>query len=235
MRRLLGGLSDEANRAPFLAGFRDTFPVHLGIVPFAVIVGVTAVELGFSAVEITVMSATVFGGAAQLAAVFLMADGASLLLVAATVVMINVRFMTYSASLAPIFRSYSRARKAVASFLITDPGYALSMPRFRAADGDGSHPHWYYLGSGASMWLFWVLGTAVGAGMGLGIPDAFPVDLVLPLVFIGLLFPVVEDRPSAATAVVAGGVAAAAAGLDHGLGLLVGVAAGLLVGVSLDR
>jgi predicted branched-subunit amino acid permease len=81
----------------------------------------------------------------------------------------------------------------------------------------------------------YVLGTVIGAGFGIEIPDAFPVQLLLPLVFIALLFPVLEDRPSVATAVVAGAVAIIAAPLAYNLGLLAGVSAGLLVGVFLTR
>lgn len=233
MKRLLKGLSDPQNRSLFLSGFKDTLPVHLGLVPFAIITGVTAVEFGFSTVEIIIMSVIVFAGAAQLAAIFLMAEGVHIILVVLTVVMINLRFLIYSTSLAPIFQSHTRFRKALYSFLITDPTYALSIPRLLANDEE--RPHWYYFGSGVSMWLFWILGTALGAGTGVEVPDAFPAELILPLVFIALLFPVVEDRASVATAVVAGGVATAAAPLDYNLGLLAGVSSGLLVGVFLNR
>ena len=232
MKGLFEGLAADRNRSLFLAGFRDTLPVHLGIVPLAFIVGLTAVELGFTPLEITAMSVIVFAGAAQLAAVFLMAEGGHILIVVLTVVLINTRFMMYSASLAPYFKPLSRLRKAVYAFLITDPTYALAIPRFQSGD-DGAH--WYYFGSGVAMWSFWVLGTALGAGLGVGIPDVFPVELVLPLVFIALLFPVVEDRPAAATAIAAGGAAVIAAPLSYNLGLLVGVGNGLLVGVSLNR
>lgn len=233
MKQLLEGLSDEENRSLFLAGCKDTLPVQLGAFPFAIIVGLTAIELGFTAIEITVMSALVYTGTAQLAAMFLMADGAHIALVVLTAVMLNLRYMMYSASLAPIFQSHSRLQKAVYSFLLSDLIYALSIPVFRSSEEN--RPHWYYFGGGVSFWAFWVLGTAIGAGMGLEIPDPFPVELVLPLVFVALLFPVVEDCPSAATAVVAGGVAAATAPLDYNLGLLVAVSSGLLVGVSLNR
>jgi predicted branched-subunit amino acid permease len=162
-----------------------------------------------------------------------MAEHTHIALVVLTAIMINARFMMYSASLAPIFQSYSRLRKSVYSFLIVDALYALSIPRFHTSEEGQSH--WYYFGGGISLWVFWVVATAVGAGIGLEIPDILPVGLVLPLIFIALLFPVVEDRPSAATAIVAGGVAAAAAPLSYNLGLLVGVSSGLLVGVSLNR
>lgn len=233
MRRVLDGLPDGEDRPLFVAGVRDALAVLTGLFPFAIIVGVTATELGFTVVEITVMSATVYAGASQIAAMFLMAERSHLLLVVLTAVLINVRFSIYSASLAPRFQSHSRLRKAVYSFLLVDPIYALSIPRFRG--DEGPRAHWYYLGGSVAVWVFWLLGTVIGAVMDVGVPESFPVELVLPLVFIALLFPVLEDLPSVATAAVAGGVAVAAAPLDYNLGLLLGVSCGLLVGVYLNR
>lgn len=233
MSGLLAGLSDEANRSVFLAGVKDMLPVHLGSFPFALIVGVTGVELGFTTVETMVMSAAIFAGSAQLAAMFLIAERANVLIILLTALMINIRFIMYSASLAPIFQQYSRMRKAVYSFLIADPVYALSIPRFQ--DSEESDAHWYYFGGGLSLWSVWVIGAAIGAGAGFEIPESFPVELVLPLVFIALLFPVLKDRPSIVTALVAAVVATAAAPLDYNLGLLLGVSSGLLVGVTLNR
>lgn len=233
MQQLLEEISDTENISLFLEGFKDVLPVQLATVPFGIIIGVTAVELGFTPIEITLMSATIFAGAAQLAAIFLMAEQAHLTIIILTVILINVRFSMYSISLAPIFQSHSRLRKAVYAFFIVDPAYALSIPRLRDPQEDLAH--WYFMGCGFSLWFLFVLGTVAGAILGIEIPDAFPVALVLPLVFIALLFPVIEDRPSLATAVVAGGTATVAAPLDHNLGLLVGVCFGLLAGVSLKR
>ncbi|WP_436935385.1 AzlC family ABC transporter permease [Halovenus marina] len=233
MKVLVDGLSVAENRSTFLAGVKDAIPVLTGLVPFGIILGITATELGFTTVEIATMSALVYSGAAQLAVMFLMEESALLALVLVTAVMISLRFAIYSASLAPKFHSYSRIRKAVYSFFLVDHLYALSISYFR--DHDVERGHWYYFGAGSISWVAWVIGTAVGASIGVGVPDAFPVGLVLPLVFIALLFPVLEDRPSLATAAVAGSVAVVTAPLDYNLGLLLGVSCGLAVGVVLNR
>lgn len=233
MKQLLQGNSHSDNRSSLVAGCRDTLPILFGIATFGIIFGFTAVELGFTTFEVTVMSAVVFAGASQLAAVFLMAEGTHLAITALTVVMINARYVMYSATMAPYFQHFSRVRKAVYAFLLVDAPFALSIPRFQHS---GPTPaHWYYLGSGVLLWFAWVVGTFVGAAMTLEVPDSFPVELVLPLVFIALLFPVVRDRPTALTAVVAALVATAAAPLDYNLGLLVGVAIGILAGVISKR
>lgn len=233
MKRLVDSLAPVENSGQFVAGVRDSLPIYLGFVPFGIVVGFTAVDLGLTPLEATVMSALLYAGAAQLAAVFLMAEGAGIALVGLTVFLINARFTMYSASLAPIFKPRSRVRKALYTFLIVDALYALAIPRFRRSD-DGQ-VHRYYFGAGVSLWGSWIIGTMIGAGLDVTALDAFPVELVLPLVFLALLFPVIEDRPSAVTAIVAGGVAVVAAPLDYNAGLLVGAGTGLLVGGILNR
>jgi 4-azaleucine resistance transporter AzlC len=233
MKTLFEGLSVDENRSRFQSGVRDALPVLTGLVPFGLILGITATELGLTTFEISAMSALIYSGAAQLALMFLMADHALFALVLVTTVMISLRFAIYSASLAPHLRPRSRFRKAVYSFLLVDHLYALSVLKFR--DQEDENAHWYYFGAGSISWVAWVLGTAVGSSLGVGVPDEFPVQLVLPLVFIALLFPVLEDRPSVATAAVAGSVAVVTAPLDYNLGLLLGVSCGLAVGVFLNR
>lgn len=205
MIRVLDGSVSAAHRSSFVDGARDTLPTLTGIVPLAIVVGLTAVEFGFTAVEITVISAVVFAGAAQLAAVALMADGSPIVVVVVTAVLINVRFYLYSVSLAPHVRPLSRLRKAVYSFVLVDVNYALSIPRY--LEHEAVRTHWYYLGSGMTLWLAWIIGTALGAGVGVGIPGWFPAGLVLPLVFNALLLPLLTGRPAFATAIVAGGIA----------------------------
>ena len=233
MTEVATGLVDPENRSEFLAGVRDSIPVFSGTIPFAVVVGVTGVEFGLSSLEISAMSTLVYAGASQLVAIALLSEAAHPAVVVLTVGLVNARFAMYSASLAPEFDSLSRVRKALYPFLLVDTIYALATMRYRTRPE--SPVHWYYVGGGLAFWASWVGGTVVGAVLGTGMPDGFPAALVLPLVFIALLAPLVEDRPAAITALVAGAVAVVAAPLVYNLGLLVAVVSGLAVGVALDR
>ncbi|MEA5386983.1 AzlC family ABC transporter permease [Haloarculaceae archaeon H-GB2-1] len=59
-------------REDFLAGARVVSPMLLGIVPFGLIVGVTAVGAGLSPGQALGLSTVVFAGASQLAAIELL-------------------------------------------------------------------------------------------------------------------------------------------------------------------
>jgi hypothetical protein len=70
-----------------------------------------------------------------------------------------------------------------------------------------------------------------GVLLGTALPEGLPLDFALPLVFMVLLIPAVEDRATTVAAAVGGFVAVLAAGLPSGTGLLVGAAAGITAGV----
>lgn len=238
------------------AGVRASLPLLVGIVPFGLVAGVAAIDAGLSPVAALGMSVVVFAGAAQLAVIDLLGRDASLVVVVVTGVIINLRMMMYSASIAPYFQPYRSRWKAVLAYFLTDQAYAVSISRFEAqeeanrareserrpdeetgeTDGgnaDGERRDWFYLGVAASLWAVWVLTTAVGIGLGTGIPDSWGLDFAVPLVFLALLVPRIEDGPTAAAGAVAGLVALLGSGLPYELGLplaaIVGVAVGLVV------
>ncbi|KTG09112.1 branched-chain amino acid ABC transporter permease [Haloprofundus marisrubri] len=116
------------------AGIRDAVPLFLGIVPFAVVFGVAAVDAGLSAAQAVGLSVFVFAGASQLATLDLLARDAAIPVVVLTAVVINLRMLMYSASIAPYFRSLAGRTKAFLAYLLTDQAYALSVAHYGPLD-----------------------------------------------------------------------------------------------------
>jgi 4-azaleucine resistance transporter AzlC len=219
-------------RADLRRGVVDVLPLIFGTAPFGAITGVAAVDAGLGFPETMALSVLVFAGASQLAALELLSSDAHLAVVVVTAAVINLRMMMYSASIAPYFERFSAAWRAGLSYLLTDPSYALSIVEFRS-DRDIDHRA-YYLGVATTLWVTWQLTTVVGFVLGAGVPDGWQLDFLVPLVFLALLLPAIEDRASLAAGLVGGGVAVAGLGLPLNLGLVVGAAAGILAGVVLD-
>ena len=105
-------------------------PALVSVALLAVISGAAAVEVGLSAGMAFGTSALIFSGAAQLAAVDLIGAGAPALIVVTTVFVINLRFLMYSASLAPYFRRLSAWWKWLLAYLLSDYAYFISIARF---------------------------------------------------------------------------------------------------------
>lgn len=225
----------------FLAGVKAVLPLLIGAAPFGLIYGVLAIGTGLPAAAAQAMSLIVFAGAAQFIAVGLLDVGAPAAIVLLTTFVINLRHVLYSASLAPHLRPLRPAWKWALAFLITDEAYALGISRYRAAAARPgaprrhTHAHWYVLGAGLVIYVVWQISTAVGIVLGTQVPAAWGLDFTLPLTFIGLLAPVLTDPGAIATALAAGVMAVAAAGLPLRLGLVVAALAGVAAGLALER
>jgi 4-azaleucine resistance transporter AzlC len=214
------------------AGLRDSIPFYFGVVPFGMITGIAAIETGLSIEQAVVMSLIVFAGASQLAAFELLRETAPLAVVIGTAVVINLRMLMYSASIAPYLTDYSRRARAAMAHLLVDQVYAMSVAEFSR---DRSRDRFqYYAGLGLATWAGWVAATAVGALLGAGVPSEFELSFTVPLVFIALLVPTITDRPTAAAAVVSGAGATVAVGAPFNLGLFVGSTAGIVAGLLVE-
>ncbi len=177
-------MASEATRAAFRRGVLDITPVVLGIIPFGLIAGVAAVDNGMGLGEALAFSTLVFAGASQLAAIDLLGQGAPALVAIGTVVVINLRMLMYSASLAPHLAHEPLRRRAGAAYVLTDQAYAMSLARFVTDDEVPRLP--YYLGLALPLWVNWQLMTVAGALLGASLPEAIPLGFALPLVFLAL-------------------------------------------------
>jgi predicted branched-subunit amino acid permease len=205
-------------------------PVLLGAAPFGLVAGAAAVGADLTVAQALGLSTIVFAGASQLAAIDLLGRDASFAVVVGTALIINLRMVMYSASIAPYFEKLSNRRRALVAYLLTDQAYALSITRFR----DRGSSVWFYLGTATPLWLVFVATTAVGAVVGARVPAWLPLEFTVPLTFLAVVAPAIVDRRTLVAALVGGAVAVLGAGFPYNLGLLVGagggIAAGMLVG-----
>jgi 4-azaleucine resistance transporter AzlC len=192
--------------------------------------GVLAVASGLTPAQACVMSMLVFTGASQFAFVGVLAGGGGPLAAMGPAVMLALRNAAYGLSLAAILPPRLRDR-AVAAHLVIDETTAMA----RSQPDPGSARH-AFLATGVSVWIFWNLGTLVGAlaGGGIGDPQALGLDAMFPAAFLALLAPQLR-RPGAPAAALTGVVVALAlvpfapAGVPI-VAALAGVAPGVLVG-----
>lgn len=220
------------DRSEFRHGVRDVIPLLLGIIPFGFIAGIATVNAGLGLPEAVGLSTIVFAGAAQLAALELIGRDAPLAIVVVTGVVINLRMLMYSASIAPHFQTLSSRMKATVAYLLTDQAYALSIARYRSADSTRSVA--YYLGVAVTLWAVWQVTTIAGVVLGTSVPESLGLEFAVPLVFLALLIPAMEDGPTTIAGIFGGIVAVGAAGLPLNLGLLVGATVGIVAGLLTD-
>lgn len=221
-------------RTAFLDGVRALMPMVPGVIPFGLVTGVMAVEQGLSPLTTLGMTLLFYAGSAQMAALQLLRQDAFALLIVLTVLVINLRFFMYSASLAPHLHHLSWRWKWPLSYMLSDQAYALSI--LKLSSGEMARVgHWYYAGSALSMWLSWQLSVMVGVFLGAGIPANWSLEFAIPLSFLALLVPAIRNSASLAAACVGGVVAVLAMGLPYNLGLLLASLCGVFSGLIVER
>ena len=158
--------------------------------------GVVAQGAGLSAIAAIVMSAIVFAGSAQFAAIAILASGGTAGAAVAAAALMNSRFLPMGVALAPSLPGNGLARAAQGQTIV-DASWAL------AARGDGSFDRGLLFGSSAVQYVAWVSGTVAGAiwGDALGDPEALGLDAVYPAFFVALLIAEVRDRRALGVAV----------------------------------
>jgi 4-azaleucine resistance transporter AzlC len=226
----------QTRRGEFLAGVKDTIPLIVGAIPFGIIFGAAAVSrAGLSPAEALGMSLFVFAGSAQFIAVELIASGTAAAVIVLTTFIVNLRHALYSASLAPYMKHLPGRWLLGLGFWLTDETYAVVIRRWPQPD-DSAYKHWYHLGSALSMYGNWQLCTVIGIAAGqtlTGLAD-WGLDFAMIVTFIGIVVPLLVDRPMLAAALVAGAVALMARGLPNNLGLMAAAVAGIAAGYVLE-
>jgi 4-azaleucine resistance transporter AzlC len=173
------------------AGLRAGVPYALAGFLLSLSFGVLAVQAGFTALQAIAMSAIVFAGSAQFAALAIVAGGGGLGAAVAAAAMMNSRFLPMGIALAPSLPG-GPARRAAQGQTVVDASWAM------ANRGDGTFDRWFLFGSTAVQYATWFAGTTVGALAGdvLGDPDRLGLDAIFPTFFLALLLAELRDRRS---------------------------------------
>ena len=225
-------MSREA-KSEFMSGVKAILPILLGVVPFGVTYGVLGLAAGLQVPATIGMSSIVFAGSAQIVAVQLFNAAAPALVILITTLMVNLRHVLYSASLAPRLKHLNSAWKCFLSYLLTDEVYAVTIARYNQGVAS-SNKHWFFLGTGLTMWSAWQVSTIAGVFLGAVIPRNLPLDFTITLTFIALLVPMLKDRASVTVSVAAGIIALCAIGLPFKLNLILAALAAVSIGLAVD-
>jgi 4-azaleucine resistance transporter AzlC len=220
-------------RSEFIAGMKAILPILLGVVPFGMISGIAIVQTRIEPASGLIMSILVYAGAAMIVALQLINTGAPGLVVLFSALVVNLRFMIYSASLAPHFKELRTSWKSLLAYLISDQSYAASIFHIQESAPPGMR-HWHYLGSSVVMWAAWQISAGIGMFVGARLPASWSLEFTIPLTFLALAVPAIKDKPTAAAAGIAGIVAILAAGMPFKVGMVTAALVGIIAGVVIE-
>ncbi|MFO7886844.1 MAG: AzlC family ABC transporter permease [Eubacteriales bacterium] len=221
------------NKESTVRGVKSVTPLMLGVIPFGLISGITAANVGLSIGMTIFMSIGIFAGASQLAALQLISINAHMLVIIYTALIINVRMMLYSLSIAPYIRKENNGWKALLAYSMTDQSYAMSSVHFMNNPDEDKKS--FFFGASISIWLIWQISTVVGYLMGSIIPPELGLDFGIPLTFIAILLKGVAGWPGFITIITSGVVAVFASQLPMNIGLVLAAIIGIIAGAVSER
>jgi predicted branched-subunit amino acid permease len=184
--------------AGFWAGVRAGVPFALAGGLLAASFGVLARDVGMPGWAAILMSAIVFAGSAQIAALTILGAGGGLGSAIGAAALMNSRFLPMGIAIGPTFRGGPAARAAQGQTVV-DASWAL------ASDGEGGFDRHVLFGSTAIQYVTWVSGTVAGVlgGSALGDPRDLGLDAIYPAFFVALM--IAEIRSGRALGVAATG------------------------------
>jgi len=209
------------------AGARAMAPMLVAYAPFGLLVG-AAVDASANPLAAWLSTWTIYGGAAHLAVLDVLAHGSGWIAAATVGLLVNARLTAYATAMAPAWRSAPLRHRVVAALLLTDAPWALAHNR-------PSGYRRFYLGAGLTLFFAWpalvTLGMLTGDLLG-----TVPVADLLPALTLGaLVVGQLRHRPAAFAVTAASVSAVATAPLSSGTSLMVAAAVGATAGVLGER
>lgn len=165
------------SRAGVRAGFIAAQPLAASVLLYGAVFGVLAGEAGLSTLQAVLMSALVYSGSAQLAALEIGVTTSMLAPLLLAVLLLNARYLLYGAALRPWLVATTPSQAYASLFFNGDASWALSMKAYAHGERDAG----FVFGSGVAMYAPWVLGTIGGHVLASWVPDprALGLDFML--------------------------------------------------------
>lgn len=208
--------------------------VSPGIAVWGLLTGVAMVKSGLPLALALLMSAIVFAGSAQLAALPLLVGGAPIWLVWATALCVNLRFIIFSAGWRPYFAHLPFWQRVRLGYFAADLNFVIFMRRFPEPQPAPEQLP-YFWGGMAMNWTAWQVPSLAGILLAERIPASWGLGFAGTLALLGLLYSLVADRATLVAAAVAGGAAVATYALPLKLNIVVAIAAAVAVGLLIDH
>ena len=157
--------------------FKEMLPISIFVAIFGGAFGLASIQTGIDGPNTLLMSALVFGGAAQFATLELWGQSISLVPLVVTVFFINARHILMGASLYPWFKNIPPLKRYTYLLVNSDANWAKALAKYQQGKSGLAD----IVGGGLALWLMWVVGTWLGIYFGYLIqnPRVFGLDMVM--------------------------------------------------------
>jgi len=181
----------ESKSKSFFKGVVATLPLSIAVIPWGILTGSYAIEVGLTSLESQAMSAIVFAGAAQLVALGMIKAGIGLTSILLTTLLITSRHFLYGMALRKDVSQLPFKWRLSLGCLLTDELFAIV-----TTSKEHQFNRWYALGGGLSFYVFWNVATLLGIIAGQSIPnmEQWGLDFAIISTFIAIIVPMVKAK-----------------------------------------
>lgn len=181
----------QSKNKSFFKGVVATLPLSIAVIPWGILAGSYAIEVGLTSIESQAMSMIIFAGAAQLVALGMIKGGIGLTSILLTTLLITSRHFLYGMALRKNVSPLPLKWRLSLGFLLTDELFAIV-----TMSKEHQFNRWYALGGGLSFYVFWNIATLLGIVAGQNIPDMehWGLDFAIASTFIALIIPMVKAK-----------------------------------------
>lgn len=227
-------IGDAPDPAAFREGFRTGLPTLFGIGAWGMVVGIAMVKSGLSVPQALGMTLLVFAGSAQLASLPLIAAQAPIWVIFATALVVNLRFVIFSALLGPHFAHLPWRQRLYLGYISGDISVALFLQRYPTpAPVVGKLS--YLKGLMFPNWSAWQIGSIAGILLGSTVPAEWGLGFAGTLAILCVMVPLIINHAAVCGVLVAGAVSVVAHDLPFKLGLLLAVLVGMLSAMAIEE
>jgi predicted branched-subunit amino acid permease len=225
---------DAHDPAAWRAGVQAGLPTLFGIGAWGIVLGVAMVKSGLTVAQACGMTLVVYAGSAQLASLPLIAAGAPIWVIFATALVVNLRFVIFSALLGPHFAHLPLRQRFFLGYISGDLTIALFLQRYPSAAREPGKLS-FLKGLMVPNWFAWQAGSLGGIFLGSFVPEAWQLGFAGTLAILCIMVPLIINSAALCGVLVASIVAVLAHALPFKLGLLLAVLVGMLTAMACEE
>lgn len=225
-----------AERASFRQAVTDSAPAMAGIFAWAMVTAMAMLKAGLTVGQALGMTFIVYAGSAQLAVLPLIVANASVWVVFATALVVNLRFVIFAANMGPHLTHLPWHKRLWYGFVngdLTMALFSLRYPPHTQFERVGKEG--YAAGVDYMNMCAWHTGSLVGILLGSQIPQSWGIAFAGTLALLAVLIPLTVNAAALIGVLVSAALSVATVHWPYRLGLLFALVVGMLAAMAVDR
>jgi predicted branched-subunit amino acid permease len=219
----------------FLEGIKAMSEPAMAIMAWSIVTNIALLSAGLKPLQTFWFNILVYAGSAQLAVMPLIAGDYPLWTIWLTALIVNLRFVIFSAGIQPHFKKYTLWQRLGLGYLNGDITYAKFVHRFPPGVASDRTELLYFLGMALINWTVWQAGVLVAIIFGAYIPQNWGIGFAGTLALIALIVPAIKNRTALVSALAAAITCALTINLPYRLTIVCSVIAGVGAAVMMDK